>query len=95
MAIDLQTVRRVAHLARLKVAEEGLPRLVQELDGILTWIEQLQEVDVEGVEPMTGVENDALRMRPDQVTDGGKPADILANAPDKTADFFVVSKVVE
>ena len=95
MAIDAATVRRVAHLARIKTPEDRLEPLAAELNGILAWIEQLGEVDVEGVEPMTSNVAQPLRLRDDVVTDGGKVEAVLANAP-KTADgFFVVPKVVE
>ena len=95
MAIDAATVRKVAHLARIKTPEDRLEPLVQELNGILAWIEQLGEVDVEGVEPMTSNVAQALRLRDDVVTDGGKVSDILANAPKSADGFFVVPKVVE
>jgi aspartyl-tRNA(Asn)/glutamyl-tRNA(Gln) amidotransferase subunit C len=77
------------------VEEEALPRLQTELNGILGWIEQLAEVDVEGVAPLTGGAQIALRMREDAVTDGGYREQILANAPDREGDFFAVPKVVE
>jgi aspartyl-tRNA(Asn)/glutamyl-tRNA(Gln) amidotransferase subunit C len=95
MSVDVATVRRVAKLARIRVPEERLPSLAGELNGILNWIEQLNEVDVEGVEPLTSVVEATLPMRDDVVTDGGDPARVLANAP-RTADgFFIVPKVVE
>jgi aspartyl-tRNA(Asn)/glutamyl-tRNA(Gln) amidotransferase subunit C len=95
MSLDTATVRRIARLARIRVEEEALPRLQGELNGILGWIEQLSEVDVEGVAPLTGGAQIALRMRQDAVTDGGIPEKILANAPDRAGDFFAVPKVVE
>lgn len=95
MAIDIATVRRVAKLARIREPEARLEALAGELSGILAWIEQLNEVDVTGVEPMTSCVAVALPMREDVVTDGGRPADILANAPKADRGFFVVPKVVE
>ena len=95
MAIDAATVRRVAHLARIKTPEERLEPLAQELNGILNWIEQLNEVDVDGVEPMTSNVAQTLRLRDDEVTDGDKVADVLSNAPKSADGFFVVPKVVE
>ena len=95
MSVDVATVRRVARLARIRVPEERLPSLAGELNGILDWIEQLNEVDVEGVEPLTSVVAATLPLREDVVTEGGDPARVLANAP-RTADgFFIVPKVVE
>jgi len=95
MAIDVATVRKVAKLARIAEPEARLDSLVQELNGILTWIEQLEEVDTDGVEPMTSVVHQGLPMREDVVTEGGEPARVLANAPKTAKDFFVVPKVVE
>lgn len=95
MAIDVATVRKVAKLARIAEPEARLDSLVQELNGILTWIEQLEEVDTDGVEPMTSVVHQGLPMREDVVTEGGDPAKVLANAPKTAKDFFVVPKVVE
>lgn len=95
MAIDKDTARRVAHLARIDVAEEALPALAQELSGILGFMEQLAEVDVDGVEPMTSVTPMALPRRADVVTDGDIQSDILRNAPDAREGFFAVPKVVE
>ncbi len=95
MAIDAATVRKVAHLARLKTPEDRLEPLAQELNGILAWIEQLGEVDVDGIEPMTSNVAQPLRLRDDVVSDGGRVADVLANAPRATDGFFVVPKVVE
>lgn len=95
MAIDAATVRKVARLARIAEPEEKLEGLAKELSGILDWIEQLNEVDTDGVAPMTTAVHATLPMRDDVVTDGGDPDRVLANAP-KTADhFFVVPKVVE
>jgi aspartyl-tRNA(Asn)/glutamyl-tRNA(Gln) amidotransferase subunit C len=95
MAIDAATVRRVAHLARIKTPEDRLEPLAGELNGILAWIEQLNEVDVAGVEPMTSNVAQPMRLRDDVVTDGDKVADILGNAPRSADGFFVVPKVVE
>ncbi|MBL8559858.1 MAG: Asp-tRNA(Asn)/Glu-tRNA(Gln) amidotransferase subunit GatC [Hyphomonadaceae bacterium] len=95
MAIDENTVRRVAHLARLALPEDRLAPMAAEINGILAWIEQLNEVDVEGVEPMTSVVAAKLPMREDVVTDGGDPRKVLANAPKSEDGFFVVPKVVE
>lgn len=95
MSVDTETVRRVARLARIAVAEEDLAPLAGELNGILGWIEQLGEVDVEGVEPMTSVTPMRLWRRPDDVTEGDRRDDVLANAPDARGGFYVVPKVVE
>ncbi len=95
MSLDLATVRRIATLARIHVDDAELPALQAELNGILGWIEQLNEVNVEGIEPLTGAAQMALKMREDVVTDGGYPEKILANAPERAGDFFVVPKVVE
>jgi len=95
MAIDAATVRKVARLARLRAPEERLEPLAQELSAIISWIEQLGEVDVEGVEPMTSAVAVKLPMREDVVTEGGDPAKVLANAPLARDNFFVVPKVVE
>lgn len=95
MALDLETVRRVAALARLHVEATELDRLQGELNGILGWIEQLQQVDVEGVEPMAGGGGGALRWRADEVTEGGQAERVLANAPDREGAYFAVPKVVE
>jgi aspartyl-tRNA(Asn)/glutamyl-tRNA(Gln) amidotransferase subunit C len=95
MSVDETTVRRVARLARIAVTDEEARRLQGELNGILAWVEQLREVDVEGVEPMTSVVGTTMKKRPDVVTDGGYPERILANAPASEGNFFVVPKVVE
>ena len=95
MAIDAATVRKVAKLARLSEAEERLGPLAAELNGIMTWIEQLGEVDTDGVEPMSSAVDLKLPMREDVVTEGGDPAKVLANAPLARNNFFVVPKVVE
>ncbi len=95
MSLDPATVRRIAKLARLHVEEADVPRLQSELNGILGWIEQLNEVDVAGVEPLTGAATMALRMRNDVVTDGNLQDAVLANAPDRAGIFYTVPKVVE
>ena len=95
MAIDAATVRKVAHLARIRVEEARLEPLAAELSGILAWIEQLNEVDTEGVAPTASTEAVSLPMREDVVTDGGDPAVVLANAPKADRGFFVAPKVVE
>lgn len=95
MSLDQATVRRVAALARLHVEDADVVRLQAELNGILGWIEQLQDVDVSGIEPMAGGGASVLRWRADAVTDGGQAAAILANAPDREGEYFGVPKVVE
>jgi len=95
MSVDLSTVKRVAHLARIAVSDEDAERMTGELNAILGFVEQLNEVDVSGVEPMTSVTPIAMRMREDVVSDGDKAADIVANAPVTEENFFVVPKVVE
>jgi aspartyl-tRNA(Asn)/glutamyl-tRNA(Gln) amidotransferase subunit C len=95
MAIDEKTVRKVAKLARLELPEERVAAMAQELSGIMAWIEQLNEVDIEGVEPMTSAVAASLPLREDVVTDGGDPGRVLANAPRSEDGFFVVPKVVE
>jgi aspartyl-tRNA(Asn)/glutamyl-tRNA(Gln) amidotransferase subunit C len=95
MAIDAATVKKVARLARIRVADAELEPLAGELSGILAWIEQLSEVDTDGVAPMASTEAVALPQRDDVVTDGGDPAVVLANAPKTDRNFFVVPKVVE
>ena len=95
MSIDESTAARVAKLARIKVAPDRLPALAAEFNTILGFIEQLSEVDVEGVEPMTSVTPQRLKRRADEVTDGNQQAAVLANAPDTREGFFAVPKVVE
>ena len=95
MAITQDEARKVAHLARIAVKDADLPALAQSLNGILHFMEQLNEVDVEGVEPMTGVEPMRLKRREDVVTDGDMQDLILKNAPDAREGFFAVPKVVE
>ena len=95
MSVDAATVRHIARLARIAVSEAEVEALAPELSNILGWIEQLQEVDVSGVEPMTAVIPNTLRLRADVVTDGGKQSDVLANAPAAEHGFFAVPKVIE
>ena len=95
MAIDAATVRRIAHLARIAIAEEEVEHLKGELNAMLAFVEQLSEVNVEGVEPMTSVMPTVMKKRADAVTDGGIPDDILKNAPAAEDHYFVVPKVVE
>jgi aspartyl-tRNA(Asn)/glutamyl-tRNA(Gln) amidotransferase subunit C len=95
MSVDLATVKRVARLARLAVSEEQAERMTGELNGILGFIEQLDEVNVTGVEPMTSVTPMAMKKRHDVVTDGDKADAIVANAPATDRNFFQVPKVVE
>ncbi|AXV15055.1 Asp-tRNA(Asn)/Glu-tRNA(Gln) amidotransferase GatCAB subunit C [Neorhizobium sp. SOG26] len=95
MSVDLAIVKRVARLARIAVTEEDANRMVGELNGILGFVEQLNEVDVTGVEPMTSVTPMQMRKRTDDVTDGDKAADVVANAPVTDNNFFLVPKVVE
>lgn len=93
--IDKDTARKVAHLARIRVEEENLPKLAEQLSGILSFMEQLNEVDVEGIEPMTSVTPMRLKRRVDVVTDGDQQDAVLKNAPDAREGFFAVPKVVE
>ena len=95
MAIDAATVKKVARLARIRVEDDRLAPLAAELSAIMAWIEQLDEVDTEGVAPMASTEAVTLPMREDVVTDGGDPAVVLANAPRAERGFFVVPKVIE
>ena len=95
MSVDADTVRRVAHLARLAVAEDEVEHLRGELNAILAFVEQLAEVNVDGVEPMTSVTPMATKMRQDEVTDGNIAAAVMANAPAREDHFFLVPKVVE
>ena len=95
MSIDKDTAARVAKLARIKVEEDALPALAQEFNTILGFIEQLNEVEVECVEPMTSVTPMRLKRREDVVTDGDQQDAVLANAPDAREGFFAVPKVVE
>jgi aspartyl-tRNA(Asn)/glutamyl-tRNA(Gln) amidotransferase subunit C len=95
MSVDQATVRRIARLARIRLDEADVPQMQDELNAILSFVEQLNEVDVSGVEPMTSVTPMAMKMRRDAVTDGGNVASVLANAPVSEDGFFVVPKVVE
>ena len=95
MSVDSQTVKRVAHLARIKVSDDQAEALKGELNTILGFVEQLGEVDVEGVEPMTSVMPMAMKKRSDMVNDGGKADDIVGNAPASEDHYFQVPKVVE
>ena len=95
MSIEKETARKVAKLARIKVEEDALDALAGEFNAILGFVEQLNEVDVEGVEPMTSVTPMRLKRREDVVTDGGQADKVLSNAPDAREGFFAVPKVVE
>jgi aspartyl-tRNA(Asn)/glutamyl-tRNA(Gln) amidotransferase subunit C len=95
MSVDSALVRRIAHLARIKVEEDEVERLGRELNAILSFVEELNAVDVSGVEPLTSVLPMKMKKRADVVDDGGKADDILANAPEREDHFFVVPKVVE
>ncbi len=95
MSVDIATVKRVAHLARIAVSNENAEAMTGELNAILGFVEQLNEVDVLGVEPMTSVTPMEMKKRNDDVTDGGKASDIVANAPAAEDNFFLVPKVVE
>ena len=95
MSIDKDTAARVAKLARIKVEAEALPALAAEFNTILGFIEQLNEVDVEGIEPMTSVTPQRLKLRQDVVNDGNQQPKVLANAPDAREGFFAVPKVME
>jgi len=95
MAVDANTVRRIAHLARIAVAEDEIDHLKGELNAMLAFVEQLSEVNVEGVEPMTSVTPMAMKKRADVVTDGGIAEDVVKNAPMSEDNFFLVPKVVE
>ena len=95
MSVDLATVQRVARLPRIRVDDADPARMVGELNAILGFGEQLDEVDVSGVEPMTSVTPMAMKKRADRVTDGERPADVLRNAPATAEGFFLVPKVIE
>jgi aspartyl-tRNA(Asn)/glutamyl-tRNA(Gln) amidotransferase subunit C len=95
MSVDNATVRRIARLARIAVADDEVEHLEGELNAMLAFVEQLSQVDIAGVEPMTSVMPMQMRQRADTVTDGGIAADILKNAPARQDDFFMVPKVVE
>ena len=95
MSVDSATVRRIAHLARIAVADDEVEHLKGELNAMLAFVEQLSEVNVDGVEPMTSVTPMAMKQREDVVTDGGIAQDIVKNAPATEDHFFLVPKVVE
>jgi aspartyl-tRNA(Asn)/glutamyl-tRNA(Gln) amidotransferase subunit C len=95
MSVDASTVRRIAHLARIAVKEDEVEHLQGELNAMLAFVEQLSEVNVEGVEPMTSVTPMAMKMRTDEVTDGGNATAVLSNAPQSEDDFYLVPKVIE
>jgi aspartyl-tRNA(Asn)/glutamyl-tRNA(Gln) amidotransferase subunit C len=95
MSVSPEQVRHIAKLARIAMSDEEIERLVPEINNILGWVEQLGEVDTEGVEPLTAVIEQKLRLRDDAVTDGNCRDDILANAPDAEHGFFAVPKVIE
>jgi len=95
MSVDTATVRRIAHLARIAVADDEVEHLRGELNAMLAFVEQLNEVDVSGVEPMTSVTPMAMKMREDVVTDGDIADDVVKNAPERQGHYFMVPKVVE
>jgi aspartyl-tRNA(Asn)/glutamyl-tRNA(Gln) amidotransferase subunit C len=95
MSLDKATVSHIAHLARIEVEDAQLETMVGELNNILSWIEQLNEVDTDGVAPLASVTGHALPLRADAVADGAYPNRVLANAPDRALDFYAVPKVVE
>jgi aspartyl-tRNA(Asn)/glutamyl-tRNA(Gln) amidotransferase subunit C len=93
--IDEATVKRIAHLSRLRISSQEAQSLKRELNGILAWVEELQAIPTEGIEPSTHTGTAQLRMRADAVTDGGRPQEILKNAPESEDSFFLVPKVIE
>jgi aspartyl-tRNA(Asn)/glutamyl-tRNA(Gln) amidotransferase subunit C len=95
MSVDAATVRRIAHLARIAVTDDEVPHLQGELNAMLAFVEQLSEVNVDGVEPMTSVMPMEMKKRPDVVTDGEIVDEVVANAPQTQDHFFLVPKVVE
>lgn len=95
MAVDENTVRKIARLARIKMPEAALQPMAKELSNILHWVEQLNEIKTDGVEPMTTSVSMKLKMREDKITDGGYAQDIVKNAPGREETFFTVPKVVE
>ena len=95
MSIDTATVRRIAHLARIAVADDEVEHLRGEINAVLAFVEQLNEVNVDGVEPMTSVTPMAMKKRADVVTDGGNADAVLRNAPAREGNYYVVPKVVE
>ena len=95
MQVNEEIVRKIAHLARIKITDKEAQALCGELSGILKWVEQLNEVDTDGIEPMTSAEHQPLRQRKDQVTDGGSAEKVVGNAPMSEDNFFMVPTVVE
>lgn len=95
MAVDEKTVRRIAHLARIKLDDADVEPMMKELNGILGWVEQLGELNTDGVEPMTSVVAQKLRWREDVVNDGNIQEDVLKNAPEAQFGFYAVPKVIE
>ena len=95
MSVDTATVRHIARLARLQMSDAEVEAMVPELNNILGWVEQLGEVNTDGVEPLTAVIDQPLRLRKDEVTDGGVRDAVLANAPEAQHGFFAVPKVIE
>ena len=95
MTIDITTVKKIATLSRLEVSESDLAYFAPQMEGLMKWIDQLQEVNTDNVEPLASVSEINLIWREDKVTDGDKADDILANAPEATENFFVVPKIVE
>ncbi len=95
MSVDQDTVRRIAKLSRIAIKEEQVEPMTGELNGILAWVEQLREVNTDGVPPLTSVVEAKLSMREDVITDGGIPKDVTRNAPETEDGFFVVPKVME
>jgi aspartyl-tRNA(Asn)/glutamyl-tRNA(Gln) amidotransferase subunit C len=95
LSVDSDTVRRIAHLARIRLEDDRIEPMREELNTILAFVEQLDEVDTQNVEPMTSVVATKMRLRPDVVTDGGISEDVIANAPASEDGFFMVPRVVE
>jgi aspartyl-tRNA(Asn)/glutamyl-tRNA(Gln) amidotransferase subunit C len=95
MSVDQATVRRIARLARIRISDNEVPKLESELNHILGWIEMMDEVDTDNVEPMTSVVENTMRLREDVVSDGGYPEQVTGNAPATDENFFMVPKVVE
>ena len=95
MSLDKSTLERVAYLARIKIEDSEINKMTTELNNIMKWIEELNEVDVNNVKPMTGVSNNSLREREDEVNDGGYSDEIVDNAPEKIDNSFTVPKVIE
>ena len=95
MSLDKSTLERVAYLARIKIDNSEIDKMIEELNNIMKWVEKLNEVDIEDVQPMTGVSSMTLRERVDKVTDGGLEDKILSNAPEKIDGSFTVPKVIE